>query len=97
MNATQICYNLNVAEWDFATDVNSQDKEQAAVNVTLASAEVSKYYWLNYFENLTASDYPTEAVRRQVDRLKILGNSALDADKLQQVCTEFIVCLYATF
>lgn len=52
---------------------------------TLKAAEIDKTYWQKYFHDLNSSDYQSEVIRRQVDKLKILGNSALSPEKLQEV------------
>lgn len=78
---------MNSAEWAFNTDVNNKDKEQALLNETIESGAMRKFYWQEYFKNLSSEDYQAEAIKRQVNILNTLGVSALDTDKLSQFST----------
>jgi hypothetical protein len=43
--------------------------------------------WQKYFKDLNPDDYQDEKVKRQFKRLRILGDAALDEDKLTKLTT----------
>lgn len=55
------------------------------MKVSLEAAEITKYYWEEYFKNISVDSITNETIKREIVALKILGNSALEADKLETV------------
>lgn len=82
---SELCYRANVAEFAFETDIKNQTKEQIRTNLTLEIAKHNKEVWKNYFRDVTPEMYTDEILRREVKFAHILGNSALDENKLAEV------------
>lgn len=59
------------------------------VNETLAAAEVGKYYWDKYFRDLNVSEYKSKRLVRQITKLQVLGDAALDLETLGRVKFSF--------
>ena len=57
--------------------------------MTLESAALAKKYWQDYFKDLNPDDYQDEQLKRQVKNLRILGNAALNEEKLTKVSVFF--------
>lgn len=57
------------------------------MNVTLEEAAFEKDTWNQYFKDLNPDDYQDEFLRRQVEDLIVLGNAALDEDRLSELTT----------
>lgn len=55
------------------------------LNETDREGKFNKEYWNRYFRGLKPSDYTDVDLKRQISRLSILGNTALDEDKLTRV------------
>jgi peptidyl-dipeptidase A len=85
--ASDMCTRLNEAEWNYDTDINNEEKQQILLNVTLEAAALQKDNWQKYFKDLNPDDYQDEEIKRQVKDLRILGNAALDEEKLSELTT----------
>lgn len=53
--------------------------------MSLEAAEINKYYWEEYFKNISVDSITNETIKREIVALKILGNSVLEAEKLETV------------
>lgn len=84
-NASQLCTKEVIAEWAYATDVDNEEVQKELVAVSLEAAEIKKKYWQKYFKDIVVDDITDEVVKREVAQLKVLGNSALESDKLETV------------
>ncbi|GJQ76247.1 hypothetical protein Trydic_g20308, partial [Trypoxylus dichotomus] len=82
--ASENCYQQQIAEWDYATDINNPEKAAVLTQVTLDVAEKRKEWWQQYFAPLNVDDYQDEQLKRQLRSLKNLGSAALSADKLEE-------------
>lgn len=51
----------------------------------LESAEIEKDYWEEYFKDIDAESITNTYLRREVDKLKVLGDAALDTEDLETV------------
>ncbi|KAB0802038.1 hypothetical protein PPYR_04224 [Photinus pyralis] len=85
LEASQKANKLANARWDFATDVNNKEKEKKQLEATLENAQFNKKKWSDLFKNLYEGDYKDESLIRQIRFLKVLGNSALNEDKLTEL------------
>nr|XP_022901638.1 angiotensin-converting enzyme-like [Onthophagus taurus] len=80
-------YNQVEAAWNLATDVNNEEAQKEDVKQTLALADFKKEHWTNTFQYLIEDNYKDEDLKRQIHLLKVLGNAALDSDKLSKLTT----------
>ncbi|KAK5650646.1 hypothetical protein RI129_001675 [Pyrocoelia pectoralis] len=96
--ASQKFNKLANAQWDFATDVNNKDKEAKQLQVTLEVAKYNKDNWTDIFQHLNEEDYNDKPLKRQVSFLKVLGDSALDEDKLTELSNtgSYMTNIYST-
>ncbi|KAJ3641062.1 hypothetical protein Zmor_027585 [Zophobas morio] len=85
ISASAMYTKANEAEWNYETDINNKEKEDILLNVTLESAALAKKYWQDYFKDLNPDDYQDEQLKRQVKNLRILGNAALNEEKLTKL------------
>lgn len=53
--------------------------------VTLEAAEIKKRYWEEYFKDISVDTITNETIKREIVSLKILGDSALESEKLETV------------
>lgn len=53
--------------------------------VSLEAAEIEKEYWNEYFKNISVNNITDDVVKREIVKLKVLGDSALEAGKLEQL------------
>ncbi|KAK4883480.1 hypothetical protein RN001_006799 [Aquatica leii] len=83
--ASSISNKFVIADWDFATDINNNAKENALLNATLEMGNFNKHYWETIFQTLNPSNYTNESLKRQIKLLKVLGQAALDESKLEQL------------
>ncbi|GJQ76300.1 hypothetical protein Trydic_g14, partial [Trypoxylus dichotomus] len=82
--ASENCYQQQVAEWDYATDIDNPEKAAVLTQVTLDVAEKRKEWWQQHFAPLNVDDYQDEQLKRQLRSLKNLGSAALSVDKLEE-------------
>jgi len=87
IKGSKMCNELVTAEWDVATDSESQSKKDDYEKVVLKNSEFTKEYYEKYFKNVKPEDYSDEKVQRQLKQLVTLGRDALDEIKLSNVIT----------
>ncbi|KAJ8984249.1 hypothetical protein NQ317_007481 [Molorchus minor] len=78
--ASQLCYRTNIAEFDYETDIKNKQKEEITKQL-----HGEKDNWSKYFKDLVAEDYSDPFLKRQLRSLHILGNAALDKEKLAKL------------
>nr|CAH7716316.1 unnamed protein product [Callosobruchus chinensis] len=83
--ASDQCYKVSVAQFDFETDVRNKKKEELTTNLTLEQAAWVKNVWTKYFKDIQPEDYEDPIVRRELKFLKILGSAALEPKKLEKL------------
>ncbi|KAJ8943308.1 hypothetical protein NQ318_004749 [Aromia moschata] len=97
--ASQMCYKAQIAEFNYETDIKNKVKEELTTNTTLESAAWEKDIWDKYFKDLNPEDYSSDpSLQRQVRMLRILGNAALDKEKLAELTnvTNQMTGIYST-
>ena len=85
VKGTQMCNELVKAEWDVATDSESQTKKDEYERVVLRNSEFTKAFYEEHFKNVKPEDYSDEKVQRQLKQLVTLGRDALDENRLSNV------------
>lgn len=83
--ASQNCYKANVAEFDYETDINNQTKQDLTTSTVLEIADWVKNIWTKYFKDIQPNDYSDPLLKRQVRTVHILGDAALEKEKLAQL------------
>ncbi|KAF5302724.1 hypothetical protein FQR65_LT08466 [Abscondita terminalis] len=73
------------AEWNFVTDVANKTAEEEQLAVKLEVSKYNKDVWTNVFHNLNEDDYSDDVLKRQIKILKVVGNAALEEDKLSEL------------
>nr|CAI5847698.1 unnamed protein product [Callosobruchus analis] len=83
--ASDQCYKVAIAQFDFETDVRNKKKEELTTNLTLEQAAWEKDVWTKYFKDILPEDYEDPTIRRELKFLKILGSAALEPKKLEKL------------
>ncbi|KAF5284087.1 hypothetical protein FQA39_LY17136 [Lamprigera yunnana] len=96
--ASENTNNFVMADWEFSTDVNNAEKEEAKLNETLKLAKFNKENWDNVFNDIDAESLKDESIKRQVEFLQVLGNAALEVTDLTNLtnCGNFMTNIYST-
>ncbi|XP_018577093.1 angiotensin-converting enzyme-like isoform X2 [Anoplophora glabripennis] len=96
--ASQNCYKANVAEFDYETDINNKTKEELTTTTVLEIADWVKNIWSKYFKDIEPNDYSDPSLKRQVRTAHLLGDAALDKEKLAQLTntTNTMTGIYGT-
>ncbi|XP_044757063.1 angiotensin-converting enzyme-like [Coccinella septempunctata] len=97
-NETHWCTKLQEANWDFESDLENSDAEEALVNVILQAAEYNKRIWGMYFKDISVDDYKDPDLKRKIMLAKMLGKSVLDNEKLAELTniTNSMMEIYST-
>lgn len=82
---SEMCNKFVKAEWDVATDSESQEKKDAYEKVVLENSQFTKNWHTQYFKGIKPEDYSDEKVQRQLKQLVHLGRAALDEIRLSNV------------
>ncbi|KAL7025993.1 hypothetical protein ACKWTF_013731 [Chironomus riparius] len=85
VKGTQMCNELVKAEWDVATDSESQTKKNDYEKVVLKNSVFTKEFYENHFKNVKPEDYSDEKIQRQLKQLVTLGRDALDENRLRNL------------
>nr|XP_022906108.1 angiotensin-converting enzyme-like isoform X1 [Onthophagus taurus] len=80
---SESCFKQASAEWDHLTDIDHIQKEQIAVDATIEGAKLDKKYWSRYFHRADPAKCKDCSLARQVTKLAVLGNSALNENDLR--------------
>jgi peptidyl-dipeptidase A len=83
--ASLMCNKMVKAEWDVATDSNSEAKQDVLAETVLEGARFSKEAFETNFKGIKPEDYTNELVQRQLKYLTILGRDVLDETDLNNV------------
>ncbi|CAH0552700.1 unnamed protein product [Brassicogethes aeneus] len=79
------CYKLNDVTFAFNTDIRNKQKEQFLLNTTLKEAKLSKEIWEKYFKDVNPEEYKDPILRRELKKLVIIGDAALEPSKLEKL------------
>lgn len=88
--ASQKCYETTIAEWNYATNINSGN-EKIKLEANLELAKFNKEVW----KNVTNSpfrlwkNFKDQDLVRMLKKLTVLGPAALPEDEYRQVNFQF--------
>ena len=83
--SSQKCYESSVAEWAYATDINTENAE-AKLKISLENGKLTKEIWRNVtstFRNWR--DFKDADLYRKIKKITVLGAAALPDDEYKKV------------
>lgn len=76
---------LQLAEWDYITDLNNKTKEDIHLNVIAENAKFIKEQYNEHFHDLKPEDFIDEKIKRQILYVTKLGTDALNETQLNNL------------
>lgn len=55
------------------------------MKTSLEAAEIKTAYWQEYFKDISVENIKDDVIKREIVSLKVLGDSVLEANKLENV------------
>lgn len=83
--ATQQMNKLQLAEWNYITDINNQSKIEAKKRATNENAKFVKQQYNKHFKGLKPEDFTNESIQRQILYLSKLGVNILNESRLNEL------------
>lgn len=83
--SSQKCYESSIAEWNYATDINTKN-EEVKLKISLEAAKIRKEIWTNVTSTFNKwRDFTDPDLLRKVKKITVLGAAALPDDEYKKV------------
>lgn len=83
--SSEKCYNLNIAEWNYNTNINNVN-EALKLNASFEYSQYTKDSWKNFTSQFSSwPNYKDADLKRRIKKFIVLGSSALSDDDLIKV------------
>ncbi|ODM92909.1 Angiotensin-converting enzyme [Orchesella cincta] len=74
----------SVADWDYETDLKNDTARNTSEQVSIEGAIFHKKVWNTVIKNVDYKSFKSEGLKRQLEKLSVIGLAALPEDKLME-------------
>lgn len=82
--ATEQCNKLQIAEWNFITDINNKTKQEIRAQAIIENAKFQVDEYNKHFRHLKLEQFEDNSIKRQLLYISKLGVNKLEESKLNE-------------